>query len=272
MKKTFLFAALAALSMVSCTNNELPEAEPGYGYINVNVSNDVTVTTRAEQTLNNIDGWTVTATNTTSNNPTQLSLGDNSLLAGSYTVVAKNASNMAEAAAKASTSYKGQAYYESTPQTVNVSAGNTTKVTLNCGRAKNSKLTLVNSLNDDLFTDVKLHAKTANDGDSYLELSHNESAFYAPTTVVSYYISYKYTYTTSTANNESTTTTVDKELKNNNYDFTITIMEAAYNYKIELSSNQNGKINVTIKYDDTFTDSETSFTFDAATGTGSQNQ
>jgi site-specific recombinase XerD len=36
--------------------------------------------------------------------------------------------------------------------------------------------------------------------------------------------------------------------------------------------NENGKINVTIKYDDTFTDSETSFTFDAATGTGSQNQ
>lgn len=263
MKKTFLFAALAALSMVSCTNNELPEAEPGYGYINVNVSNDVTVTTRAAEgggesatnnTVTDLRGWTVTATsqdNTTSLN----SLTGNAVLAGSYTVDARTATDMETAT---TTDSYGIAYYQGEATNVSVTAGQTATANIACGKAKNSKLTLVNNLNSSVFTEVTLHATK---GSQILTLpnGNNTSIYYNPSTETTYYITYRY-------NGETDVRT----LKNGENNFTINIAQAGTDYQIILTSTDNGKINLNITYQD-FTVSGTDFTFDAATGTGSQN-
>ena len=272
MKKTFLFAALAALSMVSCTNNELPEAEPGYGYINVNVSNDVEVTTRAgegggeiatNKIVSDLSGWIVTATNTNDQNKTYRlnQLEGNAVLAATYNVDARTATDMN--AATTTDSY-GIAYYQGVAESVVVTAGQTAPANIACGKAKNSKLTLVNNLNPSVFTNVTLHA-TKGDGTLTLPNGNNTSIYYNPSTentstIVQYYITYKY-------NNEQT----EKTLKNGDNDFTIEIAAPGTDYQIKLTSTDNGKINLSITYQD-FTVSGTDFTFDAATGTGSQNQ
>lgn len=254
MKKIYL--AALTLAMTACVSNEDLNPVDNYGYIDVNVSNDPVMVTRAEQTITDLTGWTITADGT--DNDYTLSLNDNKVLAGTYSITAKNAEDVDKA--NAADNGWGKAFYESSPQNVTVSAGNTTPVNINCGFAKNSKLTLKNSLNESVFTNVKLNAKK---GDTYLEMDGTKSVFYSVNTNVNYYITYTY----NTKDESNNTKTEDKTIKNNDSDFSINIANAATDYQITLSSTDNGNIKVTLTYDNGFsTDNSTTLEFDAATG------
>lgn len=242
--KKILFAAMAlGMCMTSCMNDEFPNAVQ-YGYINLNVSNNPVMVTRAGDPT-----WQFSATKD-GESYTNIASGANKVPAGTYTITAQ--SHESEEAANTLNTY-GEPYFYGT-STETISAGQSKDVTIDCGKAKNSKLTLVNSLNTSVFTNVKLNATSP---DRELSLStQNSSAFYSKGTTVSYNISYIY--------NGSHAETV---IKNGDQDYTITIAEAAQDYQIKLTSTDNGTINVTVTYDKEFGTVESEdFTFDAATG------
>ena len=230
MKKTFLFAALAALSMVSCTNNELPEAEPGYGYINVNVSNDPVVETRAEVT--DYTTWVVTAGDKDITN-------DNKVPAGTYTVTAQSHANMDNALEG-----WGEAYYWGSAENVVVAAGGTATANIECGKAKNGRITTSFNLAE-VFTDVSI---TVGRELVFDKDNHNKKAYFAPGEIP-YTLKYKYKGSEGTSITGAVTVAAGTE------------------HIISVSSNSNGTITVNITYDDTFTDgADQNINFDAATG------
>ena len=246
MKKSFLFAALAAFSMVSCINEEFPTLTPtkGYGYINVNVSNDVQMQTRA--TVSELKDWIVTAVATDSETPNfTITSASTKVKAGTYSVSAK--SHADKDAALAANDGWGAAYYEGTASNVVVAAGQTATATVNCGTAKNARLKVEFSLVEN-FTEYSL---TANrnlvfNNDNYTKAL----AYYAATEEVNYTLTYKY--------NKGDSKTITG---------IITMNGAATENTISISSNDNGTISVTISYDETFGEgTKQEITFDAATG------
>lgn len=241
--KKILFAAMAlGMCMTSCMNEEFPNAVQ-YGYINLNVNNNPVMVTRAGE-----PSWQFSATKNGESYSGFVS-GANKVPAGTYIITAKSHSSIDEAN-KVNT--YGEPYFEGQSASTEISAGESKNVVIDCGKAKNSKLTLVNNLNELVFTDVKLNAASPRE----LSLStQNSSAFYSTETNVSYNISYKY--------NNSQEETV---IKDNDKDFTITIAEAAKDYQIKLTSTDNGTINVSVTCDKDFGTVEKDFTFDAATG------
>ena len=243
--KKILFAAMAlGMCMTSCMNDEFPNAVQ-YGYINLNVSNNPVMVTRAGEAPK----WQLSATKD-GESYTNIAYGLNKVPAGTYTITAQ--SHESEEAANKLNTY-GEPYFYGT-STKTITAGQSIDVVIDCGTATNSKLTLVNNLNSDVFKEVKLNAIS---DDRKLSLSsENSSAFYSTETEVSYNISYKY--------NGSQAETV---IKNGDQDYTITIAEAAKDYQIKLTSTDNGTINITVKYDNEFGLEESKeIIFDAATG------
>ena len=261
MKKTFLFAALAALSMVSCTNNELPEAEPGYGYINLNVSNDVAVTTRAgegEGAGETTPSWIISATK---NGETYsgITSGENVVPAGAYKIEVK--SHESEANALTTQDGWGEPYYEgnSGETAINVIAGSTNPVTIACGKPKNTKVTGQFNLTTG-FTKCVLTLDPTDDSvegtERNLEIKKSEtdnkittnaSAFFSPGTVK---FNFSYTY----------------EGQNKKLGVKTITTTAGHEHIIKISSNNNGKINLSISTEGFENGTDSEFTFDAATG------
>ena len=109
MKKIFLAVMAVGMSLTSCMNEEFPN-EAKYGYINVNVANDPVIATRAETTVSDLSTWTILANNT------DLKSVGYKIMAGTYTVTAKNYTD-AEAALSANDNW-GDAYYEGSTEGV----------------------------------------------------------------------------------------------------------------------------------------------------------
>ena len=243
MKKIYL--AALTLAMSACVSNDDLNPVENYGYIDVNVSNDPVMVTRAGE-----PNWQLSATK---NEEAYIGItsGTNKVPAGTYVITAKSHNSIDDA--NTWNTY-GEPYFEGVSDATEVSAGESVDIVITCRQAKNSKLTLVNELNTLVFSDVKLNATSSN---RELSLSNQKpSAFYSTGTQVSYNISYKY--------NDSETETVIKN--DDGQDYTITIAEAAKDYQIKLESTDNGNINVTVTYNNEFGTVEREFTFDAATG------
>lgn len=245
MKKTFLFAALAALCMTSCMNEEFPTLTPTttvYGYISVNASNDPVIETRAVVNVKNLDTWTI-ETSKAGEETKQAWTSQTKYEADTYTVYARNYTN--ESAWQEANYNWGDAYYEG-QVSVEVKAGETATANIDCGTAKNARLKVLFSLISN-FTEYSLTAER-----NLVFNSDNAAsalAYYAATEEVEYTLSYKYNGT-------------QKEITGK-----ITMKGAATENIISIASNDNGTISVTVNYDDTFGEgnSET-LVFDAATG------
>lgn len=268
MKKAFLFAALAALSMVSCTNNELPEADPGYGYINVNVSNDPVVETRAIQTVD-INQWWVKL------GEIRLTTARNMVKAGTYTLSA--ASHETETAWMSDNSNFGSAYYSAVPQTIVLSAGETEDVSFSCGKAKNACIKVQFSLAPS-FTNYSLTInRSVGENTHALVFDKTNALATSETPALAFFeaspidaegntieaskkvINYTLTYT----HNTKGTNTIEGSIEMGG--------PATMNV-ISVSSNDNGTISVTVNYDDTFgTGNSENLEFDAATGESTSN-
>lgn len=265
MKKTFLFAALAALSMVSCTNNELPEAEPGYGYINVNVSNDPVVETRASQTVGANDNWNISATQD-GKQYSGITLGINAVPKGTYVITA--ASHATEDAALSANNKWGAAYYKGTSSNITITdAKESVTADIACGKAKNARIKVSFSLAQ-IFTDYSITLDPSDDSEEYIGRNlvidsqnytsklayfkaselNGEGAVSVPSTI-SYTISYKYN------GNQKPNKTG-----------TITMGGPATEKQLVIKSNDNGTISVSVTYDNEFSSSNENLEFDAATG------
>lgn len=243
MKKTLFSIMALAMAMVSCTNNELPEAEPGYGYINVNVSNDPVVETRASQTVGANDNWNISATQD-GKQYSGITLGINAVPKGTYVITA--ASHASEDAALSANNGWGAAYYEGTSGEVTVTAGQPAYAVVNCGTAKNARLKVQFRLISN-FTEYSLTAERGLVFNS--DNAASALAYYAATEEVDYTLNYKYN-------------GAPKKITGK-----IIMKGAATENIISIASNDNGTISVTVNYDDTFgTGNSENLEFDAATG------
>ena len=239
MKKVLFALVAAGMTMTSCMNEEFPNAT-SYGQLNVNVSNDLQMNTRAS--VSDLSTWTVSAVGPQAYTLTSKSTN---VKAGTYTVSAK--SHASEADALEDNEGWGAAYYEGSTSGVVVEAGKTVPATVNCGTAKNARLKVQFSLISN-FTEYSLTAANRN---LVFDASNSSTAlaYYGATEVVNYTLSYKYNDTPKQITGQ------------------ITMKGAATENIISISSNDNGTISVTVNYDDTFTEgSKSEIEFDAATG------
>ena len=260
MKKIY-FAALA-MALTACVSNEDLNPVDNYGYIDVNVSNDPVMVTKAVQTVTNLTEWTMSATATQGEANYQL---PSSVPPGTYTVVANCKSHTDIQTAcnvgitdETGTYYYGEAYYEGNYNASHVvSTGTTTSITIPCSTAKNSRVKLVNSLSSELFSNVSIAIEAiTNDSKevrkpvNLIGAENKNIAYYVPNAKLNYTINY-------TFGGEN------KEKRIGDF----AIGGAGTESVITLLSNTNGQITVSVSYDDTFGDgNDRNITFDAATG------
>lgn len=246
--KKILFAAMAlGMCMTSCMNEEFPNAVQ-YGYINLNVSNDPTLQTRADQTVSESDlsNWTIKTK--FGEEAEQIWGAQKAYKAGTYVVSAKSHEN--EEAWRNANDYWGAAYYEGTDEDVKVTRGETVTAVIECGTAKNAKLTVTIAGMPQAFKNVEVRAVRAEGKTLTFTGANSKEAFFGAVEEVIYSIHYTY--------NDS-----DKEITGK----TITMAGPATNNNINITANDNGLINVNITYNDEFTTgTNADFTFDAATG------
>lgn len=244
MKKIY-FAALA-LALTACVSNEDLNPVDNYGYIDLNVSNDPIVETRAE-----INGkvWNVTIGETVYTGVEQ------SFAAGEYPIKVKTHEN--ETYANNTANYPwGEAFYTNmdengnTNNKVNVVAGQTVDAVADCGRAKNARLNVVFTDNfKAVFSDFSLNI--SNPRPISYDGSGDKPSYFSAQSDIKFTI--KYDYGTSTA----------IETKEQ----TISLGDAGTEKILTVTSNTDGNIQVTINTEEFTQSPGTTITFDAATGT-----
>lgn len=249
MKKIFKYACAAVaatLSFTSCSNEvDMFEKAGKTAKIDLNITNDNAMLTRATQTADN-DVWFASVDNATM--AAASSIISQSYTTGSHTIKVANFASEANAYDGA-----GSAYYEGST-TKELTKG-TNSVSIDCGKAKNSMVSVDWSGTADVegLTMTNVVAAQITKSRSYTYTAKGDAFFYAGTDVV---CTINYTY-----NGE--TKTISK---------TITAPAAATKYALSIGANSNGTItSLTITYDDTMgTGATTTTTIDAATGAEAQ--
>ena len=243
MKKNFLPIIALALSATACVSDADLDVADNKGYINVSVSADNSMETRAVQTVSDFSGWTVKVGETAWTGSTQ------GFSAGTYTVTAMNYNDVA-AALEANNSY-GAAWYTGTQESVQITAGQQTSVTIQCGKAKNARVRAEIADNMPSISDVQIKVYKTGDSSRQPVLSTtNTTAYFEASTEISYEISYQYNGGSKTLSPQ-----------------TLTLGAAGYENVISIKSNQNGSISITVTFDNDFTSNGTNtITIDAATG------
>ena len=254
MKKLFIstVAVAATFALTACVSEDknLSPNEAGKGYIALNVTNDDALTTRAAQTVADPSQWyvSVNVDGTTPFTGTVSELRTEAFSAGTgYTITASNYADL-NAALAANEPY-GDAYYEGTSSPFDVTAGQTANASVECGKAKNARLTI----DATAFSAITIKSMTVSSTNRIVNFPNDvatTSAYFAVGEALTFNIKY-------TAANGSEQV-VSKPINE---------LTAATDNKIKLSTNANGLIALTITYDNELTPGETTtYTFDAATG------
>ena len=253
MKKYLMtvVAALAAASFTSCSN-ELDMFDPissEKATINLNITNDNVMVTRAEGNVPDASSWYITVG---SNSQIQVStLSSKKYEEGTYNITVSNYTN--EAAAITA----NEAYYEGTNTNQELKKGSNS-ITVACGKAKNCRIKadLAGLADFTAITDAKLTVSQASVSPRELNSTNTTGYFYAGTgKTISYQLDYKYNSTQMTALTGS-----------------ITDPAAATEYQVKVVTNSNGTITLTVTYDTEFTtETAETITIDAATGAKATN-
>ena len=251
MKKNFLPIIALALSATACVSDADLDVADNKGYINVSVSADNSMETRAEQTVSDFSDWAITVRKSSEANDIKWSSGK-AFAAGTYSVTAKRFGG--EDRAYTQNNDWGDAYYEgTTTESVTVTAGNTATATINCGKAMNARMKVTIPESTDVLSNVSLEAKNEvqNRTLTFNTTTNDKYAYFKATETVTYTL--KYTY--------------KQEAEQKTKTGTIKMKGQATENVITVSANDNGLISVTIKYDDAFgTGNSSTITIDAATG------
>lgn len=245
--KKILFAAMAlGMTMTSCMNDEFPNAAR-YGYINLNVSNDPIVETRAVE----INGkkWIVTI------GETEYTGSSQAFNAGTYNVSVKTHEDVSKAIGEGTA--WGEAYYDNSTNNdeITVEAGTTVSKVITCGKAKNTRLTVEFT---DQFTSVfpTYQLNVTSPKTLTFNADNNEStekyAYFEAEDEIEFTITYK------KENQETATTTKAKKL---------TLGGAGFEKIISVTANTAGNIELKISTENFEGTTGEEITFDAATGT-----
>ena len=257
MKKRLSSVMTLALGLLfsACSSQEEIAPSAGIGYMTLGeVTADVT--TRAAQTVSDMSKWQVTVNKSGGENAftgTAAELSGKGFDADKnpYTVTASNYAN--EAAALLANSNWGDAFYTGSETGVNIEAGKTTNVSITCGKAQNARLGV--TFNESFTAAVapsyalKVEKTDVSEGLTFdAQNAKDKYAYYAAEAEVNYTLTY-------TFNSEQ------KEVKGS-----VTLGGAATQKTLNVMLNSNGKIDLTITYDDEFTPTNEDITIDGATG------
>lgn len=258
MKKSiFSTLVLSAMTLCSCMSEEemFQPLDNSLATIELNISNneELNVSTRAAQTVLDFTQWYASATKDAESTPVAgiskaSDLVGKTFEPGSYTFKVSNHENLAASLANASSA--GAAYYEASVTKDLVKGVNT--LTLDCGTAKNSKIT-VDWSGTSGVTGLTFNNVTATqDSRTYTYDTSGNSAFFDAGEGKNVSCTLNYTFNGT-----------EKQLPKD-----IAVANAATNYKLTIKANSNGTITtITINYDDGFTEGTTeTVTIDAATG------
>lgn len=239
-------AAIAAASFTSCTN-EVDMFEPvgsEYATINLNITNDNEMITRAEANVSDPSEWYIIV-----GSKAQIQVKDLSSQkyeAGTYSITVSNYAN--EAAAITA----NDAYYSGTNANEELKKGSNS-VTVACEKAKNCrvKADLAGLDGFAAITDAKLTVTQAEVSSRELNSTNAIGYFYAGSgKTINYQLDYKYNNVSKTAITGSISNPV-----------------AATEYQVKVVTNSNGTITLTVTYDTEFTtETAQTITIDAATG------
>lgn len=248
MKKNSIFAlaAVAAmLSFTSCSNESELVGNESLATIELNITNDNALATRAVQNATVADwfakvgdqAWVAAG-----------SLQGKTYNPGTYTIQVAN--YQTEADAYSANEGRGAAFYTLTRNDVELVKG-TNIVSFECGTAKNSMLSVDWSGTDGVTGLVMTNVAAVQSAKSrnYTFTANGDAYFYAGTDIV---CTINYTY-------NGTPKTIEK---------TITAPAAATKYALNIGATSNGTITtLTITFDDEMNNGDpTSATIDAATG------
>lgn len=255
MKKT-IFAAFAimAAAFTSCMNEEDTMFQPyetSLATIELNVSNnpELSVWTRGTVNESELTNWYAKVDEEASFRAAS-QIGNQGYAAGDHTIYVR--SHNTEDDAYTANSNAGAAYYEGST-TVSLKKG-TNAVTVDCGQAKNAKITVSWAAAEiegvlDITSVVAEQKNGETTTRSYTYKNEGEAFFRARQDVT---LKLNYTY----------------QSEEKFVDTTIPALAAATNYNLTIASTNNGKITtLSITYDDTFADGgTTTIEIDAATG------
>ncbi len=241
MKKIYL--AALTLAMTACVSNEDLNPVDNYGYIDVNVSNDPIVETKAV-TINN-KSWTVMI------GATEYKGNGQAFAAGTYNVSVKTHTDVD--AANSANSPWGEAFYNNVGSNdeVTVIAGQKVTANATCGSAKNARMNVVFTDNfKNVFSEYSLIISSPRsityDGDG------DQPSYFNGSANVTFTIKYKY-------GTETDYRVTDSQ--------TIQIGANGTEKILTVTSNTDGNIEVNISTTDFSQAPGTTITFDAADGT-----
>lgn len=253
MKKIILSAcALSAMFLTSCSNevDMFETIGTPKGTLNVDCIYDTEMTRATPQPGEN---WIIKA------DEKELTTGSNTIPAGTYTVTASNYAD--QNAALAANENWGDAFYTGEQKNVVVTKGESTPVTINCGKAKNARLKAEFKNLISKFTNVALVADVTttnptHEGRNLMFTQENaltKLAYFNAGSTIPCKLSYNY-------NDTPTEKTIN-----------FTLSGAATENVITVNTNENGTITISltnITYEEEFgTGNSEEITIDAATGT-----
>ena len=243
MKKNFLPIIALALSATACVSDADLDVADNKGFINVSVRADNSMETRASATVSNTESWIKKVDNAVWSSSTGYNAGEHTVSVSNYAT---------ETTALNANEGWGDMFFKGETK-VTVNKGETVTAEVDCGTAKNARLS-VNFNLPSVFTAYSVKATTTDTGRNTKEFTFNENttdkyAYFKDTEVIAYELSYTY---------DSSSKTVKGS---------ITMGGKATDNKINISANDNGKITITIKADETFSQGEEkTIIIDAATG------
>lgn len=220
------------------------------GYIQLQLSADDGLSTRAMQDVDNVSTWFAVITkdgDTVYNQPIGNVLGDRPFNPGIYSISVRSHNNAD--AANLSDNRWGEAYHTGKATNVEVSAGGTAYVHISCDRALNAKFRLDYSEFSGIINAFTISAPKSLVF-SYAAGTLAREAYFAPNTTITYTINY-------TLGTETKTTEAQ----------TLTLGDAATVSILRIKSDIHGTVSLSLICDDEFEDNATSFIdIDGATG------
>jgi len=260
MKKFFMcaVAVAATMSLASCMNEEDMFKHNGIGTINLNITNDNLMVTRAVGVPSDLTAnWIVTVRGQkaspyeyTKNAGTALETTLNGVPADTYDIVAKSAASEVDAT---SDTERGTAFWSGSASGA-VTAGGTLDGTVVCGKPQNGKIEV--TFSDDFTTAFPTYNLAATVGETTINFNstYPSAAFFAANAEVSYVLTYG---NSSVSGRYPVEGAAAK---------TITVARGTA-HKLKFSTNNEGKITLSITYDDEFTEvTAESVEFDANSG------
>ena len=253
MKKTIISmcAVLTATAFTACSN-EVDMFQPigtDSATIDLNVSNndEISVGTRAENTVADLASWTAVVTKgESSETMTASGVGSKTFKANDEVTV--KVSNPASLAAAMPDNNEGNAYYEGSATATLKKGAN--EMAIACGTAKNCRVKATWTETDDLkITSISTSQSGDNASRSYTFAESGKTAYYYAGAEISYTVNYTF---------KDDAKTVTKKISS---------PVAATEYGLNVVSNENGSITLTITYNDEFAaGGTTTTTIDAVTG------